>query len=51
MIKWLQQEYESIFEDGSGKMSVRRGKVHEYLGITLDYTVHGQVRITMFSYI
>ena len=29
MIKWILQEYESIFEDGSGKMSVIRGKVHE----------------------
>jgi hypothetical protein len=28
MIKWLRQEYKSIFEDGSGKMSVSRGKVH-----------------------
>ena len=28
-----------------------RGKVYEYLGMTLDYTVCGQVRITMLSYI
>ena len=26
MIQWLRQEYESIFEDGSGKMTVSRGK-------------------------
>ena len=26
MIAWLQQEYESIFEDGSGQMTVSRGK-------------------------
>ena len=51
MIKWLCQGYESIFEDGSGKMSVRRGKVHEYLVMTIDYTVRGQVSTTMFSYI
>ena len=51
MIKWLRQEYEIIFEDGSGKMPVSRGKVHEYLGTTLDYTVSGQSRITMMSYI
>ena len=43
MIKWLRQEYESIFEDGSGKMTVSRGKVHKYLGMTLYYTVRGQV--------
>ena len=28
-----------------------RGKVNEYLGMTLYYTVRGQARITMFSYI
>ena len=50
MITWLQQEYESIFKDGSGKMTVSRGKDHKYLGMTLDYTVHGQVKISMFNY-
>jgi hypothetical protein len=30
MIDWLSQEYESIFEDGSGKMTVSRGRVHKY---------------------
>jgi hypothetical protein len=30
MITWLRQEYESIFEDGSGEMTVSRGKVHTY---------------------
>jgi hypothetical protein len=51
MIKWLRQEYESIFEDGSGEMTVSRGKVHTYLGMTLDYTVCGQVKITMIGYV
>jgi hypothetical protein len=51
MIKWLRHEYESIFEDGSGQMTVSRGKVHKYLGMTLDYTVRGQVKITMFDYV
>jgi hypothetical protein len=32
-IVWLRQDYESIFEDGSGKMKVSRGKVHKYLGM------------------
>ena len=32
-------------------MSVSRGKIHEYLGMTLDNTVRGQVSITMISYI
>ena len=51
MIKWLRQEYESIFEGGLGKMTVRRCKVHKYLGMTLDYTVHSQVLITMIDFI
>jgi hypothetical protein len=51
MIDWLWQEFESIFEDGSGQMTISRGRVHKYLGITLDYTVHGQVNISMFDYI
>jgi hypothetical protein len=46
MIEWLRQEYESIFEDGSGQMMVSRGKVHKYRGMTLDYTIRGQVKIT-----
>ena len=41
MIKWLRQEYKIILEDGSGKITVIRGKVHKYLGMTLDYTVCG----------
>ena len=51
MIAYLRKEYESIFEDGSGKMTVSRGKVHKYLGMTLDYIVPGQVQITMFDYV
>jgi hypothetical protein len=50
MIEYLRQEYESIFEDGSGAMTVSRGKIHKYLGMTLDCTVHGQVKITMLDY-
>jgi hypothetical protein len=51
MIDWLHQEYESIFEDGSRKMTVSRGRVHKYLGMTLDYTLHRRVNILMFDYI
>jgi hypothetical protein len=51
MIAWLREEYKSIFEDGSGKMTVSRGKVHKYLGMMLDYTTKGQVKITMFDYV
>ncbi len=51
MIDWLQQEYESVFEDGSGQMTVSRSRVHKYLGMTLDYTAHSQVNISMLDYV
>ena len=50
-IEWLRSEYESIFEDGSGAMTVHRGKVLKYLGMTLDYRIKGQVQISMIDYI
>jgi hypothetical protein len=49
MIGYLRQEYESIFEDGSGAMTVSRGKIHKYIGMTLDYSIPGQVKITMLD--
>jgi hypothetical protein len=51
IIKYLRQEYESIFEDGTGEMVVSRGKIHKYLGMTIDYTFHRQVRISMLEYV
>jgi hypothetical protein len=50
-IEYLRQEYEIIFEDGSEEMTVSRGKIHKYLSMTLDYTIRGQVKITMFNYV
>jgi hypothetical protein len=32
-------------------MTVSRGKIHKYLGMTLDYSVPGQVKITMLDYV
>jgi hypothetical protein len=32
-------------------MTVIRGKTHKYLGMTLDYTFHGQVKISIFDYV
>jgi hypothetical protein len=43
--------YEHLFEDGSGAMKVCRGKVHEYIGMTLDSNVPGQVKVTMLPYV
>ena len=51
IIKWLRQEYEIIFEYGWGKMAVSRGKVHKYLCMNLDYTVRGQVQITIIDFL
>ena len=31
-------EYNSIFEDGSSRMKVNNGKVHNYIGMTLNFT-------------
>ena len=51
LIRYLRKIYENIFEDGSGKMKVSWGKVHTYLGMTLDYTTPGEVHISMFDYV
>ena len=51
MISWLKSTYERIFEDGSGAMKVSRGKVHDYLGMTLDFTSTGRLSITMIPYV
>ena len=32
-------------------MKVSRGKNHKYLGMTLDFTTKGQVKISMIDYI
>ena len=50
-IEWLRSNYESVFEDGTGKMKVTRGKIHKYLGMTLDFTTKGQVRISMIEHV
>ena len=50
MVKCL-KNYERIFEDGSGNMKISRGKIHKYLGMTLDFSESGEVKITMIPYI
>jgi hypothetical protein len=50
-INLLRAEYESIFEDGLGAMKVDRGKVHKYLGMTLDFSHKGQCTVTMHDYL
>ena len=51
MAKCLQKTYERLLKYGSGKMKLRGGKIHEYLGMNLDYTIKGEVKITMIPYI
>ena len=46
----LRDEYESAFEDGSGKMKVIQLKLYEYLGMTLDYSIKFQFKITRMYY-
>ena len=31
MANWLKKTYKQLFSDGSGKMKINRGKIHEYL--------------------
>ncbi len=50
-IEWLRRDYENVFEDGSGKMKVSRGRKHKYLGMNLDYSTRDQCKVTMFDYV
>ena len=46
-INWLREMY----EDDVGKIKVSRGKVHDYLGMTLDFSSEGKVKINMTEYV
>ena len=43
MIQWLESEY--------GEMHKSRGKIHDYLGMWLDYSIPREVRISMEEYL
>jgi hypothetical protein len=43
-ITWLKSVYDK-------DMRVSRGKKHEYLGMDLDYSVQGEVKVTMIDYL
>ena len=43
MSVWLQKTYERLFDGGSVAMKLKRRKIHEYLGMQLDFSVVGQV--------
>jgi len=44
MLDWLK----SIYGD---RMRITRGKIHDYLGMTLDFTTRGELRVTMVDYL
>jgi hypothetical protein len=45
LVSDLRSEYKRIQEDGTGKMTVHQGKIHEYLGMTLDYNTPGVCKV------
>ena len=51
IVEHLRKECKSVFEDGSGKMKVSRGKVHTCLGVTLDCSVPGRVKVSMCDHV
>ncbi len=51
IIDWLRSEYKSIFEDGLGAMKVHCGKLHKYLGMSLDFSHKGQCCVSMYDYV
>lgn len=46
LIAWFSEKYGNL-----SPLTVNRGKVHEYLGMTFDFSRIGEVQITMFDYI
>ena len=47
-IAWLKETYA---KDGIGEIKFKRGKIHPYLGMSLDYTVAGKLKVDMRDYI
>jgi hypothetical protein len=45
-LQWVTKTYGAI-----GEVKTTRGKIHEYLGMKLDYSIKGQVSIDMVDYI
>ena len=47
----IKADFEIIFEVGSGATQVHRGKIHAYVGMTIDFMSPGQVRISMIKHV
>ena len=50
-IEWLCKSYKCIFEDGSGALKISHGLMHDYLGMQLNFSVPGKVKLTMVPYV
>ena len=50
MVKCLNKTYRVLFEYESVKMKISRGKIHEYLCVTLDFSEPVEVNISMIPY-
>ena len=48
---WLKETYECVFNDDFGLTKLARGKIHEYLGITFDFSTNGKAVATMIPYV
>jgi hypothetical protein len=46
IIKKLMKEYGKL-----DQLTINRGKKHEYLGMNIDFSIKGEVRITMYDYV
>jgi hypothetical protein len=44
--KWLQENYGE-----HGEVTIHRGKTHDYLGMQLDFSVKGNVKVGMIEYV
>ena len=51
LISKLNDQYGKTASGQHVPLTVRRGKLHDYLGMTLDYTINGKVQIDMREYV
>jgi hypothetical protein len=47
-LSWLRSKYAS---DKIGEIKTVRGKIHDYLAMTLDFTIPGVLQVNMTQYI
>jgi len=50
-IEWLHKTYKCIFEDRSGALKISWGLMHDYLGMQLDFSILGKLKLTMVPYV